>query len=155
VAPIAVVGLALADMAHAVGLYVGEHATNSMSTAGAGDAASALDAGTLILHPVGMTRLEGHQVWGRFTPEIRFIEFDKADSAVNANGGNGGNLVPLLGGGYAQESTVQVSLGMAVFSVSGTSLATGDNWTGQNELTRLNLLTLGTNPDVAVKITER
>jgi hypothetical protein len=44
---------------------------------------------------------------------------------------------------------------MAVFSVSGTSLATGDNWTGQNELTRLNLLTLGTNPDVAVKITER
>jgi long-chain fatty acid transport protein len=122
VALIAFAGLVLASVAHAGGLYVEEYATNSMGTAGAGRTAFALDAGTLIHNPAGITRLDGHQVWGGFTPGVGFIEFDKTDSAVNANGGNGGNqggsLVPLLGGGYAHKLTDRVSLGMAVFSVS-------------------------------------
>jgi long-chain fatty acid transport protein len=158
VALIALVGLALASVAQAGGLYVEEYATNSMGTAGAGRTASALDAGTLIHNPAGMTRLEGHQIWAGFTPGVGFIEFDKTDSAVNANGGNGGNqggsLVPMLGTGYAHKLTDRVSLGTAIFSVSGAALDPSNNWTGQNEVTRLTLLTFAANPGVAIKVTD-
>jgi len=157
VALIALVGLALASVAQAGGLYVGEFATNSMGTAGAGAGASALDAGTVLHNPAAMTRLEGHQVWAGFTPGVGFIEFDKTDSPVNSNGGNGGNqgaFVPLLGAGYAHKLNERVSLGVSVFSVSGASLNPSNNWTGQNELSKINFITFAANPGVAVKVTD-
>jgi len=153
-----IVGLTLGSIAHAGGLYVEEFATNSMGTAGAGRGASALDAGTVFHNPAGMTRLEGHQMWAGFTPGIGVVKFDRTDAAVNANGGNGGNqggdLIPLLSSGYAHKLNDRVSLGVAVFSVSGASLNPSNNWTGQNELTEISLLTFATNPGVAIKVTD-
>lgn len=150
--------LTLAGAAQAGGLYVEEFASNSMGTAGAGSQASALDAGTTLHNLAGITRLEGHQIWAGFTPGVGTVKFDQTDSPVNANGGNGGeqggSLVPLLGSGYAHKLTDRVSLGVALFSVSGASLDPSNNWTGQNELTQINLLTLAANPGVAVKVTD-
>lgn len=94
VALIAVVGPALADMAQAGGLYVGEYPANSMGTAGAGGAAPALDAGTLIHDPARMSWLEGCQAWGGCTLGVGFIESDETDSAANANEGSRGGGQP-------------------------------------------------------------
>jgi long-chain fatty acid transport protein len=86
------------------------------------------------------------------------VKFDQTGSSVNANGGNGGEqagkLIPILGSGYAHKLHERVSLGAAVFSVAGATLDPSNNWTGQNEITELTLLTFATNPGVAVKVTD-
>jgi len=154
------IALGLTSAARAGGLYVEEYASNAMATAGAGRTASALDAGTVIHNPAGMTRLEGHQIWGGFTPGVGAVRFDKTEN-VGADGGNGGNggeqggkLIPILGSGYAHKLHDRVRLGVGLFALSGASLDPSNNWTGQNELTEINFQVLASNPGVAIKITD-
>ena len=144
------------DDASAGGLYLEEFSTSAMGTAGAGSGAMASDAGTSLHNPAGMTRLEGHQIWGGFTPGVSDIEFDKTDSPVNigGNGGNQGGFVPLLGAGYAHKLTDRVRLGFSVYSIAGASLDPSNDWAGRNQVTEISLLTFATNPGVAIKITD-
>ncbi len=146
----------IAGTAQAGGLYLQEYATTSMGTAGAGRHAYASDGGTIIHNPAGMTRLEGHVLFGGFAPGGSTVKFDKTDSAVNrgGNGGEQGGFIPLLGGGYSHKLHDRVRLGMGVLSVSGAALDPENEWAGRGQVTKLSLFTLAANPGVAVKVTD-
>jgi long-chain fatty acid transport protein len=148
--------LSSVGIARAGGLYLEEFATNSMGTAGAGGQAYASDAGTVIENPAGMTRLEGHQIFTGFAPGVGTVKFDKTSSSVNTggNGGDQGGFIPMLGSAYAHKLTDRVRLGIGVFSVAGASMDPNNDWAGRNEVTKITLLTLATNPGVAVKVTD-
>ena len=148
--------LLIAGSAQAGGLYLQEYATTSMGTAGAGRHAYASDGGTIIHNPAGMTRLEGHVLFGGFAPGGSTVKFDKTDSVVNqgGNGGEQGGFIPLLGGGYSHKLHDRVRLGMGVISVSGVALDPENEWAGRGQVTKLSLFTIATNPGVAVKVTD-
>jgi long-chain fatty acid transport protein len=148
--------MSLAGSAFAGGLYLEEFATNSMGTAGAGAQAYASDAGTTIDNPAGMTRLEGHQLFGGFAPGGSTAKFDKTDSPTNSggNGGDQGGFIPMLGGGYSHKLHDRVRLGIGVFSVAGAALDPQNSWAGRNEITKISLFTLGATPGIAVKVTD-
>jgi len=147
---------AFGGAAQAGGLYLEEFATNSMGTAGAGSQAYAADAATTIENPAGMTRLEGHQIFAGFAPGGGNIKFDKTGSAVNdgGNGGTQGGFIPMLGAGYSHKLHDRIRLGIGVFSVSGAALDPEDSWAGRNEVTKISLFTLATNPGIAIKVTD-
>jgi long-chain fatty acid transport protein len=142
--------------AQAGGLYLQEYATSSMGTAGAGRHAYASDGGTILHNPAGMTRLEGHELFAGFGPGVSTIKFDTTNDPVNqgGNGGDQGGFIPLLGAGYSHKLHDRVRLGMGVFAVSGAALSPQNTWAGRGQVTQLSLLTIATNPGVAVKVTD-
>jgi long-chain fatty acid transport protein len=146
----------LTGNAQAGGLYLQEFATSSMGTAGAGRQAYASDGGTILHNPAGMTRLEGHTLFLGFAPGVATTKFDTTNDPVNqgGNGGDQGGFIPLLGSGYSHKLHDRVRLGMGVFAVSGAALNPQSTWAGRNQVTKLSLFTIATNPGVAVKVTD-
>lgn len=57
-------GLCFSTLSHASALYFYEIGTEDTALAGAGQAARAQDASTLLTNPAGMTRLPDHMVTG-------------------------------------------------------------------------------------------
>ncbi len=154
---VAFVWLASGPPAFAGGLYVSEFGTADMGAAGSGELARAGDASTALLNPAGMTYLDSHQFDFGLAPGASLVKFDQDTDSPNFpdnNGGNQGGLVPLVSSAYVHKVSDRFRAGLAIFSVSGASLDPKSDWTGRNQVKRIQLFTLSFAPTAAVRLTD-
>lgn len=94
-------GLLCSGFSHASALYFYEIGTEDVGLAGAGQAARAQDASTIVTNPAGMTRLPDHM----FTGGAQVMGGDIPYQMNNEHGGNSPgnvmNLFPNASGFYA------------------------------------------------------
>lgn len=147
--------LCLAPPARAGGFWLYEAATPDVGVASAGRYASALDAGTVLANPAGMTRLKGRQFLAGFQTVVPRIEFDVDESGFG--GGDGGDagetaLVPALY--YSHSVTENFKLGLALGSYFGAGIHYDDDWAGRYYVEETSLLTAGVFPGAAYRLTD-
>lgn len=149
---IAVAAMCFATQSQASGLYLYEVGTDDVGLAGAGQAARAQDASTVLTNPAGMSLLPdrtmslgGQMLYGNARYELN-------DNAA-LNGNSPGNVIGWFPGGsafYSQRVTDQLSAGIGLFGNYGLGLHFG-NWAGDNLIKDSTLLAMTLMPTLAWK----
>lgn len=120
-------GLVCSSFSHASALYFYEIGTEDVGLAGAGQAARAQDASTIVTNPAGMTRLPDHMFTGGMQVMGGDISYQLNDENGRSSPGNVMNLFPGASGFYAQKS-MMISMPAWVYTVitaQASILATG------------------------------
>lgn len=142
------------SLAHAGGLYLYEMGTSDLGFAGAGTAARAEDASTVYANPAGMTRLAGDQwtVGGQ-------LLYGSADYKLDGNGllqgSNPGNVIgwlPAASAFYSHSASDQLKVGVGMYGNFGLALDFGDQWAGNNVMSKSALMALTLQPTAAYRI---
>jgi long-chain fatty acid transport protein len=137
----------------AAGLWLYESGTPDLGTAGAGRAATAVDASTVGGNPAGMTRLAGSQMTTGAQALFPQIKFDVEDKSFGGgDGGNAGYFTPAASFYYVHSLTSDFKLGVAVGSYFGLGLDYDDDWAGRYYFLEGQFLTFGVNPVAAYRI---
>ena len=140
--------------AHAGGIFLYETGTPDMFTAGAGWAARAQDAATVLTNPAGMARLEGGDFVlgaGALYGDIKLTP----NSDTTVDGGDGGVAVGWLpnGGAYfAHAVSERFWLGLAATSNFGLASTYDDGWVGRYYVKKTTLIGISILPSVAYRV---
>ena len=116
----------------ACGLYLYEIATEDTGLAGAGQAARAQDASTLVTNPAGLTRLPDRMMTGGLQALYGDTPYTLDDNAA-LSGESPGNTIGWFPGAsvfYHQRLNESVSAGIGLFGNYGLGLDFGD-WAGE------------------------
>lgn len=148
-------GIALADIAHAGGLTLYEIGTPDLGLAAAGYAARAQDAATVLTNPAGMTRLNQSQFMLSGQALYGVAQFTPNSLTTPSLGTNdGGNAVGFLPGGsafFVWSATPDLKVGFGLFSNFGLSESYEDAWVGRYYVQSATLLGLSMMPSVACR----
>ena len=148
---VAVLGQTGADQARAGGVFLYETGTPDMFTGGAGWAARAQDAATVLTNPAGMARLDGGDLIVGAGALYGDIEFT-AHENTTTDGGGGGTAVGWLPNGgvyFARPATDSFWFGIAATSNFGLTLTYDDDWVGRYYATESTLIGISVLPSVA------
>lgn len=118
------------SVGHASALYFYEIGTEDTALAGAGQAARAQDASTLLTNPAGMTRLPDHMVTGGLQAmggDIPYTLNNTTDGRQSP--GNVMTLFPNASMFYTQRLSDTVSAGLGLYGNYGLGIDFG-NWAG-------------------------
>lgn len=141
---------------HASGLYLYEIATEDTGLAGAGQAARAQDASTLVTNPAGMTRLPDKMLTGGLQALYGDTPY-RLDNDATLQGRSPGNTLgwfPAASLFYHQRLNDDLSAGIGVYGNYGLGLGFGD-WAGDRLIKDSTLLALTISPALAWKINDR
>ncbi|MGB9095561.1 OmpP1/FadL family transporter [Erwinia sp.] len=153
---IGITGLLVSMTSQASGLYLYEIATEDVGLAGAGQAARAQDASTLMTNPAGMTRLPDHMLTGGLQALYGDTPYS-LDNDAALNGKSPGNTIGWFPGGslfYHQRINDDLSAGIGLYGNYGLGLDFGD-WAGDRLIKKSTLLALTLSPAVAWKVNDR
>lgn len=113
---IIICGLFFSTVSHASALYFYEVGTEDAALAGAGQAARAQDASTLLTNPAGMTRLPDHMLTGGVQAMGGDISYQlDNESSGRQSPGNVMNLFPNASMFYTQRLNDSVSAGLGLY----------------------------------------
>lgn len=142
--------------AHASGLYLYEIATEDTGFAGAGQAARAQDASTLMTNPAGMTRLPDRMITGGIQALYGDTPYRLNDDA-GLQGRNPGNTIGWFPGAslfYHQRLNENWSAGIGIYGNYGLGLDFGE-WAGDRLIKKSTLVGMTLSPALSWKISDR
>lgn len=140
----------------ASGLYLYEIGTEDIGLAGAGQAARAQDASTLMTNPAGMTRLPDRLLTGGLQALYGDTPYT-LDNDAALKGNSPGNTIgwfPAASMFYHQRINDRWSAGIGLYGNYGLGLDFG-NWAGEQLIKKSTLLSMTLSPAVAWKINDR
>ena len=147
-------GLLFTQATHANGLYFYEIATEDAALAGAGQAARAQDASTIVTNPAGMTRLPD----AMFTGGLQAMDGDISYSLDNDTGrkspGDIMRLFPNASAFYTQKLNDNLFAGIGMYGNYGLGTDYG-NWAGERLIKKSTMVALTMSPSLAWKLNER
>lgn len=145
-----------ATSVQASGLYLYEIGTDDVALAGAGQAARAQDASTVLTNPAGMSLLSGKNMNLGGQMLYGNAKYQLSDDAA-LKGNSPGNVIGWFPGGsafYSQKVTDQLSAGIGLYGNYGLGLHFG-NWAGDSLIKDSTLLAMTLMPSLAWQYNER
>ena len=146
-------GLLAASCAHASALYFYEAGTEDTALAGAGQAARAQDASTIMTNPAGMTRLPDHTIAGGLQVMDGSIDYQLNNDARRSPG-DVMKTVPNVSAFYSQKMTDDLYAGIGLYGNYGLGIDYG-NWAGDRLIKKSTMVAMTLSPSVAYKLNER
>lgn len=146
-------GLLVASCAHASALYFYETGTEDSALAGAGQAARAQDASTIMTNPAGMTRLPDHMVTGGLQVMDGSIDYQLKNDAQKSPG-DVMKTVPNARAFYSQKVTDKLYAGIGLFGNYGLGIDYG-NWAGDRLIKKSTMAAMTLSPSMAYKLNDR
>lgn len=146
-------GLLFSSLSHASALYFYEIGTEDTALAGAGQAARAQDASTIVTNPAGMTRLPDHM----FTGGLQVMDGDipyHLDDSSKESPGNVMNIFPGASSFYSQKINDRLYAGIGLYGNYGLGIDFGD-WAGDRLIKKSTMVAMTLSPSVAYKLNDR
>ncbi|WP_201208586.1 OmpP1/FadL family transporter [Klebsiella michiganensis] len=151
---IIICGLFFSTVSHASALYFYEVGTEDAALAGAGQAARAQDASTLLTNPAGMTRLPDHMLTGGVQAMGGDISYKlDNESSGRQSPGNVMNLFPNASMFYTQRLNDSVSAGLGLYGNYGLGIDFGE-WAGDRLIKKSTMVAMTLSPGIAWKISD-
>ncbi|MFB0712856.1 OmpP1/FadL family transporter [Buttiauxella noackiae] len=145
-------GLLLASFSHASGLYFYEIGTEDTALAGAGQAARAQDASTIVTNPAGMTRLPDSMFTGGLQVMGGDINYQLDNSRQSP--GNVMKLFPNASSFYSQKVSDDLYAGIGLYGNYGLGIDFGD-WAGDRLIKKSTMVAMTLSPSLAWKLNDR
>lgn len=146
-------GLFFSTFSHASALYFYEIGTEDTALAGAGQAARAQDASTIVTNPAGMTRLPDHMFTGGLQALGGDIDY-QLDNSAQRSPGNVMNVMPNASSFYSQKINDEVYAGIGLYGNYGLGIDFG-NWAGERLIKKSTLMAMTLSPSLAYKLSDR
>lgn len=146
-------GLLAASCAHASALYFYETGTEDTALAGAGQAARAQDASTIMTNPAGMTRLPDHMVTGGLQVMDGSIDY-QLNNGAQKSPGDVMKTFPNASAFYSQKVTDNLYAGMGLYGNYGLGIDYG-NWAGDRLINKSTMVAMTLSPSLAYKLNDR
>ena len=146
-------GLLFSSLSHASALYFYEIGTEDTALAGAGQAARAQDASTIVTNPAGMTRLPDHMFTGGLQVMDGDIPYHLNDSSKESPG-NVMNIFPGASAFYSQKINDRLYAGIGLYGNYGLGIDFGD-WAGDRLIKKSTMVAMTLSPSVAYKLNDR
>ena len=151
---IIICGLFFSTVSHASALYFYEVGTEDAALAGAGQAARAQDASTLLTNPAGMTRLPDHMLTGGVQAMGGDISYQlDNESSGRQSPGNVMNLFPNASRFYTQRLNDSVSAGLGLYGNYGLGIDFGE-WAGDRLIKKSTMVAMTLSPGIAWKLSD-
>lgn len=147
-------GLFLSPVTHASGLYFYEIGTEDTALAGAGQAARAQDASTIVTNPAGMTRLPDHMFTGGVQLMDGDISYRLEDESGRQSPGDIISVFPNASGFYTQKINNDLYAGIGMYGNYGLATDYGE-WAGDRLLKKSAMVALTLSPSLAWKLNDR
>ncbi|MBF7957623.1 OmpP1/FadL family transporter [Rahnella victoriana] len=149
-------GILFSMSSQAAGLYLYEIGTEDTGLAGAGQAARAQDASTLVSNPAGLTELPDHMLTGGLQALYGHTPYSLDDNSA-LRGSSPGNTIGWFPGAnlfYQQRLNDSLSAGIGLYGNYGLGLDFGD-WAGDRLIKKSTLVGLTLSPALAWKVNDR
>lgn len=146
-------GLFISTFSHASALYFYEIGTEDTALAGAGQAARAQDASTIVTNPAGMTRLPDHMFTGGLQALGGDIDY-QLDNSAQRSPGNVMNVMPNASSFYSQKLNDDLYAGIGLYGNYGLGIDFG-NWAGERLIKKSTLMAMTLSPSLAYKLSDR
>lgn len=146
-------GALFSSFTQASALYFYEIGTEDTALAGAGQAARAQDASTIVTNPAGMTRLPDHM----FTGGAQIMGGDinyQPDNPEKQSPGNVMTLFPNASGFYTQKINNDLYAGVGLYGNYGLGIDFG-NWAGDRLIKKSTMVAMTLSPSLAYKLSDR
>lgn len=151
---IIICGLFFSTVSHASALYFYEVGTEDAALAGAGQAARAQDASTLLTNPAGMKRLPDHMLTGGVQAMGGDISYQlDNESSGRQSPGNVMNLFPNASMFYTQRLNDSVSAGLGLYGNYGLGIDFGE-WAGDRLIKKSTMVAMTLSPGIAWKLSD-
>ncbi len=141
------------SLSHASALYFYEVGTEDTALAGAGQAARAQDASTIVTNPAGMTRLSDHM----FTGGLQMMDGDISyhdDNPRQQSPGNVMDIFPNASGFYSQKLNDRLYAGIGLYGNYGLGIDFG-NWDGRRLIKKSTMVAMTLSPSLAYQLNNR
>jgi len=148
------IGLLVSPTGYASGLYFYEIGTEDTALAGAGQAARAQDASTIVTNPAGMTRLPDHMFTGGLQAMDGDISYTLDDESRGKSPGDIMRIFPNASAFYAQKINDDLFAGIGMYGNYGLGTDYG-NWAGDRLIKKSTMAALTLSPSVAYKLNDR
>ncbi|EBR0436300.1 fatty acid transporter [Salmonella enterica subsp. enterica serovar Thompson] len=147
-------GLFLSQTSHASALYFYEIGTEDTALAGAGQAARAQDASTIVTNPAGMTRLPDHMFTGGLQAMDGDVSYSLEDDTGRKSPGDIMRFFPNASAFYTQKFNDDFYVGIGLYGNYGLSI-NFDNWQGDRLIKKSTMVAMTLSPSVAYKLNDR
>lgn len=147
-------GLLYSGLSQASALYFYEIGTEDVGLAGAGQAARAQDASTIVTNPAGMTRLPDHMFTGGMQAMGGDISYQLKDENGRSSPGNVMNVFPNASGFYTQKINDDLYAGIGLYGNYGLGIDFG-NWAGDRLIKKSTMVAMTLSPSLAYKLNDR
>lgn len=147
-------GLFFAPATQASALYFYEIGTEDTALAGAGQAARAQDASTIVTNPAGMTRLPDHMFTGGLQAMDGDISYSLDDDAGRKSPGNIMRFFPNASAFYAQKVNDDLYAGLGLYGNYGLGIDFG-SWAGDRLIKKSTMVAMTLSPSLAYKLSDR
>lgn len=148
------IGLLVSPTGYASGLYFYEIGTEDTALAGAGQAARAQDASTIVTNPAGMTRLPDHMFTGGLQAMDGDISYTLDDESRGNSPGDIMRIFPNASAFYAQKINDDLFAGIGMYGNYGLGTDYG-SWAGDRLIKKSTMAALTLSPSVAYKLNDR
>lgn len=144
----------LSPATQASALYFYEIGTEDSALAGAGQAARAQDASTIVTNPAGMTRLPDHMFTGGLQAMDGDISYRLDDDSGRKNPGDIMRFFPNASAFYTQKLNDALYAGVGLYGNYGLGIDFG-NWAGDRLIKKSTMVAMTLSPSLAYKLSER
>lgn len=141
-------------LAQASALYFYEIGTEDTALAGAGQAARAQDASTIVTNPAGMTRLPDHMFTGGLQAMDGDVSYTLEDETGRKSPGDIMRFFPNASAFYAQKVNDDLYAGIGLYGNYGLGIDFG-NWSGDRLIKKSTMVAMTLSPSVAYKLSDR
>lgn len=146
-------GVLASSFAHASALYFYETGTEDTALAGAGQAARAQDASTIMTNPAGMTRLPDHMFTGGIQAMNGNIDY-QLDNNVQKSPGDVMKTFPNASAYYSQKLSDNIYAGIGLYGNYGLGIDYG-HWAGDRLIKKSTMAAMTLSPSLAMKLNDR
>ena len=145
-----------ATMAFGGGLYLTEIGPTEIAVAGAGWAARAEDAATLVSNPAGLSRIAGSDLLISVQPLYADLAFSPNEqTTTTGSDGDAADWIPSASALYAREINDRWAFGVGTFGNFGLAADYGSDWVGRYYLTEITLQALALKAATAYRINDQ
>ncbi|WP_343582228.1 outer membrane protein transport protein [Enterobacter sp.] len=144
----------LSPATQASALYFYEIGTEDTALAGAGQAARAQDASTIVTNAAGMTRLPDHMFTGGLQAMDGDISYHLDDDSGRKNPGDIMRFFPNASAFYTQKLNDALYAGLGLYGNYGLGIDFG-NWAGDRLIKKSTMVAMTLSPSLAYKLSER
>ncbi|MEO3989630.1 OmpP1/FadL family transporter [Pseudocitrobacter cyperus] len=146
-------GLLFSSLTHASALYFYEIGTEDTALAGAGQAARAQDASTIVSNPAGMTRLPDAMFTGGVQAMDGNIDYQLNNSSQRSPG-DVMTVFPNASGFYSQKINDDLYAGIGLYGNYGLGIDYG-HWAGDRLIKKSTMVAMTLSPSLAYKLNDR
>lgn len=147
-------GLFFSQTTHASALYFYEIGTEDTALAGAGQAARAQDASTIVTNPAGMTRLPEHLFTGGLQAMDGDISYTLDDESGRKSPGDIMRFFPNASAFYSQKVNDDIYAGLGLYGNYGLGIDFG-NWAGDRLIKKSTMVAMTLSPSLAYKLSDK